>query len=66
MRGKRVSMVASTMPIHPYMIEIKNIVDRSNYGCKLGPQLIKVFAFSLVLSNGNEEKWSKNDLKWTR
>lgn len=63
MSGKRVLMVASTIPFRPYMIEIKDTVDGSNYGRKLGPQLIKVFVFSLVLNNGNEEKWSKKRSK---
>jgi hypothetical protein len=45
MRGKRALMVTSIMPIHCYMIEIKYIVDGSNYGCKLGSSTHKVFRF---------------------
>jgi hypothetical protein len=51
------------LPIHGYMMEIKEIVDGSNFGCELGSsthKAHKVFLFSsFVESIGNGEKWSK-------
>lgn len=53
------------LPIHSYMIEIKYIVDRSNYRCKLGSsKLIKCFRFlALEMGRDGQRKYLECELK---